>query len=135
MINSYSIVPKTVLVEGEIPFDVNRILTGCTITHTEGTPSFKLNKPGYYFVSFNADVTGATGTVSAQLLSNAVVVPAAEGTSTLGAVTDVANISFSTIVKVLPSCAMIDNAQTLTVSNVGVEATYDNVNIVITKLC
>lgn len=135
MLNSYSITPKIVEVGGSVPFDVNRILTGCTITHLEGTPSFKLNKCGYYFVSFNADVTGAAGDVTVQLVSNGEVVPAAEATVTLAAATDTANVSFSTIVKVLPSCAVIDNLQTLSFSNTGLEATYDNVNVVITKLC
>ena len=135
MINSYSITPKIVEVGGSVSFDVNRILTGCTITHTEGTPSFKLNKSGYYFVSFNTDVTGATGDVTVQLLSNGVAVPAAEATTSLAAATDTANVSFSTIIKVLPSCTMIDNLQTLTLSNTGLEATYSNINIVITKLC
>lgn len=62
-------------------------------------------------------------------------VPAAEATISLAAVTDIANVSFSTIIKVLPSCTIIDNLQTLTLSNTGLEATYSNINIVITKLC
>jgi hypothetical protein len=110
-------------------------LTGCTVTHVEGSPSFKLNRPGYYYVNFNSNVTGATGAVEVQLLSNNNPIAGAEGSTTLGAITDVGNISFSTIIKVLPSCAVIDNLQTLNLTNSGVEATFTNVNIVITKLC
>lgn len=135
MISSYGNNSQTIASEGAVTFDVNRIVTGCTITHAEGTPSFKLNKPGYYFVIFNGDVTGATGDVVIQLTSNGVVIPGSEATTTLGANTDTANISFSSIIKVLPSCAVIDNLQTLVFVNAGVEATFTNVNVIITKLC
>ena len=135
MISSYGNNSKTIASEGAVTFDVNRIVTGCTITHAEGTPSFKLNKPGYYFVIFNGDVTGATGDVVIQLTSNGVAIPGSEATTTLGANTDTANISFSSIIKVLPSCTVIDNLQTLVFVNAGVEATFTNVNVIITKLC
>ena len=135
MINSYSTTSRTIETESAITFDVNRIITGCTVTHIEGTPSFKLNKSGYYFVNFNCDVSGAAGDVVVQLLSNGNAVPGAEGTSTLAAATDNVNLSFSSIIKVLPSCSAIDNLQTLTFNNAGLEATFTNVNVVITKLC
>ena len=135
MINSYSNNSQTITTEGTIAFDTNRILTGCTVTHVEGSPSFKLNRPGYYYVNFNGNVTGATGEVGVQLLSNEASILGAEGSVSLGAVTDVGNISFSTIIKVLPSCAVIDNLQTLNFINSGVDATFTNVNVVITKLC
>lgn len=135
MINSYSNNSQTITTEGTITFDINRILTGCTVTHVEGSPSFKLNRPGYYYVNFNGDVTGATGEVGVQLLSNSTSIIGAEGSTTLAAATDVGNISFSTIIKVLPSCAVIDNLQTLSFINSGVDATFTNVNVVITKLC
>ena len=135
MISSYGNNSKTIASEGAVTFDVNRIVTGCTIIHAEGTPSFKLNKPGYYFVIFNGDVTGATGDVVIQLTSNGVAIPGSEATTTLGANTDTANISFSSIIKVLPSCTVIDNLQTLVFVNAGVEATFTNVNVIITKLC
>ena len=135
MINSYSTTSRTIAAEGVITFDANRIITGCTVIHTEGTPSFKLNNSGYYFVNFNCDVSGATGDVTVQLLTNGIAVPGAEGPTTLTAATDTANLSFSTIIKVLPSCSAIDNLQTLTFNNAGLEATFTNVNVVITKLC
>lgn len=135
MINSYSTTSRIIETESAITFDVNRIITGCTVTHIEGTPSFKLNKSGYYFVNFNCDVSGAAGDVVVQLLSNGNAVPGAEGTSTLAAATDSTNLSFSSIIKILPSCSAIDNLQTLTFNNAGLEATFTNVNVVITKLC
>lgn len=135
MINSYSTTSRTIETDSAITFDVNRIITGCTVTHIEGTPSFKLNKSGYYFVNFNCDISGAAGDVVVQLLSNGNAVPGAEGTSTLAAATDSVNLSFSSIIKVLPSCFAIDNLQTLTFNNAGLEATFTNVNVVITKLC
>ena len=135
MINSYSNTTRTLATNAPIIFDTNRITTGCTVTHTEGTPSFKLNRAGYYFVNFNCDISGATGDVGVQLLSNDISIPGAEASTTLAATTDTSNLNFSTIVKVLPSCSVIDNLQTLNFINTGLEATFTNVNVVITKLC
>ena len=135
MISSYSGVTQTVAADGTLVFNTNRVLTGCTVTHVEGTPSFKLNRCGYYYITFNTDVSGATGDVTVQLLSNGTTVGGAEGTMTLAAATDTGNISFSTIIKVLPSCSVIDNLQTLTFINSGIDATFTNANVIITKLC
>ena len=135
MINSYTITSQAVDVNDTLNFNVSRILTGCTVKHTDGSASFVLAKPGYYYVTFNADVTGTTaGNVTAQLINGATPVPGASATSTI-AVDGVENLAFATIVRVLPSCSVIDNTTTLTVVNSGVAATYTNVNINITKLC
>ena len=135
MINSYTITSQPVAVDDTLNFNVSRILTGCTVNHVDGSPSFTLNKPGYYYVTFNADVLGtAAGDVTAELINGSVAVPGATATTTI-AVGDTANIAFATIVRVLPSCAAIDNTTTLTVLNSGVAATYTNANINITKLC
>ena len=137
MISSYNSAEQAVATGGLLAFTTNRITTGCTVTHAEGTTSFQLNKPGYYYVSFNgiAAPTTAAGNVTVQLLSNAVAVPGAIATFSSTATTDLGNLSFATIIKVLPSCCAIDNTTTLTLANSGVDSTYTNVNINITKLC
>lgn len=137
MISSYNITEQAVATGGLLTFTTNRILTGCTVTHAEGTTSFQLNKPGYYYVSFNgiAAPTTAAGDVTVQLLSNTSPVPSAIATFSSTATTDLGNLSFTTIIKVLPSCCAIDNTTTLTLTNSGVDSTYNNVNLSITKLC
>ena len=137
MISSYNITEQAVATGGLLTFTTNRILTGCTVTHAEGTTSFQLNKPGYYYVSFNgiAAPTTAAGDVTVQLLSNTSPVPGAIATFSSTATTDLGNLSFASIIKVLPSCCAIDNTTTLTLTNSGVDSTYNNVNLSITKLC
>jgi hypothetical protein len=135
MINSYSTISQAVAADGTINFDTTRILTGCTVKHADGTPTFTLTKPGYYYITFNADVLGtAAGNVTAELLNGTVAVPGATATTTI-AIGETANVAFTTIIRVLPSCAAIDNTTTLTILNTGVAVTYTNANINITKLC
>jgi hypothetical protein len=96
-----------------------------------------LNKPGYYYVSFNADAaaTEAVGLLSIELQNNGVAVQGAEASSTTTTAGNISNYAFSTIIRVPPSCCAIDNTAKLTIVNTGVAATYSNVNINITKLC
>lgn len=136
MISTYTLTDQLVAIDGLLDFDVNRVLTGCTVKHADGTPSFTLTKPGYYYVTFNGTITNtAAGIVTAQLLNGGVAVPGAEASITNAAVTDERSFSFATIIRVLPSCCAIDNTTTLTVANTGIEATYSVANINITKLC
>jgi hypothetical protein len=136
MINSYSLTSQAVAVDGTLNFDTTRVLTGCTVKHVDGTPTFTLTKPGYYYVTFNGTITDtAAGIITAQLLNGGVAVPGAEASITSAATTDEHSFSFATIIRVLPSCCAIDNTTTLTVANTGVAATYSVANINITKLC
>lgn len=135
MINSYTSTSQTVLTNALINFNINAVKTGCTVTHAEGTPTFSLNRPGLYYVAFNADaLPTAAGDLVAQLRSNNELVPGAIATTT-GTTTSTESLSFSRIIQVKPSCCSIDNSVNLTVINSGVGATYSNANIVITKLC
>lgn len=135
MINSYSIVSQPVLADGTVNFDTTRILTGCTVQHADGTPTFTLTKPGLYFVTFDGVITGTTaGVVTVELVNGSVAVPGATASTTI-AVADVATLNFSTIIRVMPSCPAIDNTTKLTVLNSGVATTFTSANINITKLC
>ena len=135
MISSYTSTSQTLLTNALINFNINAVKTGCTVTHAEGTPTFSLNRPGLYYVAFNADaLPTAAGDLVAQLRSNNELVPGAIATTT-GTTTSTESLSFSRIIQVKPSCCSIDNSVNLTVINSGVGATYSNANIVITKLC
>ena len=135
MISSYNITSQDVAVNGLLTFTTDRILTGCTITRNG--PTFQLNKPGYYYVTFNADGAATTtpGDVVIVLQNNGIAIPGAMATVTVAAADDATNLAFATIVKVPPSCCAIDNTARLTLANTGVPATYTNANINITKLC
>ena len=135
MISSYNNTSQEVAINGLLTFTTDRILTGCTATRNG--PTFQLNKPGYYYVTFNADgaATTAVGDIVVVLQNNGVAVPGAIATFTTTVADDATNLAFSTIIKVPPSCCAVDNTANLTLVNTGVAATYTNVNINITKLC
>ena len=135
MINTYNATTQNVAANGTVTFTTDRILTGCTVTRNGNT--FQLNKPGYYYVTFNA-VAAATETVgdlTVELCNNGVTVPGAIATVTTTTAGNNDNYAFTTIIRVLPSCPMVNNAANLTVVNTGVDATYTVANINITKLC
>ena len=135
MISSYNNTSQEVAINGLLTFTTDRILTGCTATRNGQT--FQLNKPGYYYVTFNADgaATTAVGDIVVVLQNNGVAVPGAIATFTTTVADDATNLAFSTIIRVPPSCCAVDNTANLTLVNTGVAATYTNVNITITKLC
>ena len=135
MISSYNITSQAVATDGLLTFTTDRILTGCTATRDGQT--FQLNKPGYYYVTFNAVAAATTtvGELTVELYNNGVAVPGAEASYTTTTAGENATYAFSTIIRVPPSCCVVNNAAKLTVVNTGVEATYTNVNINITKLC
>ena len=135
MISSYNTTSQAVATGDSLTFTTDRILTGCTATRNGQT--FQLNKPGYYYVTFNAVAAATTtvGELTVELQNNGVVVPGAEASYTTTTAGDNSNYAFSTIIRVPPSCCAVDNTARLTVVNIGVDATYANVNINITKLC
>lgn len=138
MVNSYTNTSLAVITNEAITFNNNSIQTGCTVTHSAGSATFALNKPGFYFVTFNgvAAATEAAGDITVQLQQNGVNVSGALTTaSSTTALTDIESLSFSTIIQVKPSCCAVDNNVNLTLVNTGVPATFSNVNVVITKLC
>ena len=135
MISTYTSISQAVAVDGTLNFDTTCVLTGCTVKHADGTPTFTLTRPGYYFVTFDGVVTSdAAGTVTVELLNGADPVPGAIASTTLAA-DGIATLNFSTIVRVLPSCPAIDNTTKLSVLNSGIGATFTSANINITKLC
>ena len=135
MISSYNNTSQEVAINGLLTFTTDRILTGCTATRNGQT--FQLNKPGYYYVTFNADgaATTAVGDIVVVLQNNGIAVPGAIATFTTTVADDATNLAFSTIIRVPPSCCAVDNTANLTLVNTGVAATFTNVNINITKLC
>ena len=136
MINSYNSTTQTVDVGAAYVFDTNRIVTGCTVGHVPGTSTFTLTKSGYYYVTFNTTfTTEATGTATVVLRNGGTAVPGANASETITTAGDTKSLAFATIIKVLPSCAAIDNTATLTfvATDLALDVTTAAVNI--TKLC
>ena len=135
MISSYNVTTQNVATNETLTFTTDRILTGCTATRDGST--FQLNKPGYYYVTFNASgaATSEVGDIVVALVNNGVAVPGATATVSPTVINSTRNFAFSTIIKVPPSCCAINNTANLTIVNTGVAATFTNANINITKLC
>lgn len=138
MISSYNISSQAVLANGTVSFSTDRILTGCTVTRNNST--FQLNKPGYYYITFNAVAAATTtvGELTVELYNNGVAVPGAQASVTTTTAGENSNFSFSTIVKVPAFCGCPcanNSVAKLTIINTGVDATFINANINITKLC
>ena len=136
MISTYSNSIQTISTNGLLSFNTDRILTGCTATLSNDNQTFQLNKPGFYYITFNGtgQATAATGEVTVQLRQNSTVVPGASSSFTATAIGDNQNMSFTTIIKVAPTCCCKD-VTTIDVICSGVDATFSNTNINITKLC
>ena len=136
MINSQTNTTQTVAANELLSFAEDRVKTGCTVVHTPGSTTFALKRPGFYFVTLNADVTTSetAGNVVLTLQNNGTAIPGAVATSYAAAAVNVSNVAFSAIIQVRPSCCAVSNTTNLTVANTGVGATISNVSLVITKL-
>lgn len=137
MLYTYSITAQTVAADANLNFNINGVLTGCTVSHSAGTPSIQLKRPGYYMIHFNASAAAtATGDVTVQLNGNGSAIPGAISTVNSTAATDIGNLSFTAIVRVLPNCCAVQSNSplTLTFVNTGVEAAYSNAAVTITRL-
>lgn len=88
---------------------------------------------GLYLVTLNADVTPtAAGDIGLQLIRNGVAVPGAEATVT-GATGDTYNVSFATLIRVLPSCCVINNNSMLQVQATAA-GTITNASLSVVKM-
>jgi hypothetical protein len=136
MISTFNSTTQTVDVGAAYVFDTNRIVTGCTVGHVPGTSALVLNKPGYYYITFNTTFTTATtGDATVELQNGGIAVPGANATETVTTAGNTKSISFTTIVKVLPSCPAIDNTTTLTFVATGIALDATTAAVSITKLC
>lgn len=70
------------------------------LQHTEGSPLYKILEGGLYEVSFNANISSASGPVALGLYQDGVLIP---GTTVIAQVTtagDFFNVSFNKLIKV-----------------------------------
>lgn len=139
MLYTYSNTDQTVAVNGVVALGNNGVSTCGCIYHTAGTGSVSLQRAGYYRITVNADAANTTataGNITLQLYSNGTAYAGAEATQTSESTTDVANLSFTALIRVLPNCCAIDNnlPTTLTLVNTGIAATISNVAMTVVRL-
>ena len=126
---AYTTSIQTVAANAPINLAANKILSGIGFNHVAGTPTVEITRAGYYYVSFDADVTpAADGAVTIQLYKNGEPVVDAF-TIFNGVTTATQSIHFDTLIRVLPSCKAIDNTTNLQVRS-SVAATINDAQIV-----
>lgn len=135
MLDIVSLASQTLTSGSNISFDTNRVATSCTAQHLAGSPSIVLNRPGYYFVAFNSIVAASgaaeTDPIVVQLYNeDDEVLGATASTSSTGP-TDIENLSFSTLIRIRPSCCYVDNTGILTFRTTGADATFTTPNVVV----
>lgn len=137
MIYSYNLNEQTLASNAEVVYAVDAVATGVTATHTPGTSTFSLNRPGYYYVTVTATASAtaaATDPISISLYNGPTQIAGAVASALSQDATDDVNLTINTIIPVRPSCCAIDNTVTLIVVNTGIEAVISNATITITKL-
>ena len=135
MLDIVSSASQTLTTGSDITFDINRIATSCTARHVAGTSVVTLNRPGYYFVGFNtiatATETTETNPITVQLFNNGDEILGATASGLSATNTTDINLSFQTIVKIMPSCCAINNTGNLTFRTTGADATFTTPNVVV----
>lgn len=135
MLEAYS-TNIAVATSSAISFNNVSIEKGCTVK-LDAPGTIQLNKKGVYMVSVDAaGIPTSAGVMSIQLSKDGVLQPQAQSAVT-GATTDVDNMSFTTLVQVQQdnTCNCCTAPTLIKVVNTGVPATYNIVNICITKIC
>lgn len=123
-----------------VVFTNTAIKKGCTVEAAGATIQF--NKCGIYEVAVNASAVAPSATSSApvdvtlQLMKNGVAQPQAKATETVASESAKANLGFTTLVQVPENNSrnMCAAPTTCSIVNSGAAATFDSINIVVTKL-
>lgn len=117
-LNAINTTSQTVVEDGYLVY-TTKAVNGCAnccnqgIAFTESSNTVTLRRAGTYLVTVNANVTPtAGGDISLQLAKNGVVVPGAIATAT-GVAATTFPVSITTLIKVLPSCASVNNVASL----------------------
>lgn len=135
MLYAYTASEQTVTPNGVITLELNGINGCCATNHVAGSTTITLRQ-GYYIISVNCDATSDTvGPLSFQMYNNDEAIPAAEATEQIATAGNVSNFSFTTALRVLPSCPAIDNTARLTIKNIGANsAIVSNVAVTVHKV-
>lgn len=116
-----------------IPLENVSLKKGCSVVNT-GTRTLQFNKPGIYRVDVSAvatSETAVTGEIEIQLMINGVLKPGATSAETVASTTAQHAFGFSTLVVVPCTC---QTPLIAVVQNTGVDAVFDNIDVVVTKI-
>lgn len=123
-----------VLADSSIPLNTVVLEKGCTAVRT-GNASIALNKAGVYMVAVSASAVGA-GELSIQLEKEGIPQAQAISSATGTAATTVP-LGFTTLVQVRRdnSGCCFASPTVIDIRNIGVAATFDQIDVVVTKIC
>lgn len=125
MLQAYTSTPSGVALTANIPINLvtNKIVKGCTASHTEGSNSIYLKKCGTYKVDFNGIFvsSGEATPITVQMYNGTAPVVDAKATANSASNTDYVNLSFSTLVDVPPSCRAVNNIGVISFVNVNAD--------------
>ncbi len=98
--------------------------------------TININTPGCYYIQFNAVGAASTANsqVTVQLYRNGTAVPGIVTSATTTASTDPETLTVSTIVNVLPSCAVINNNASLQFLVTSTDGVITSNNVVVFRL-
>ena len=137
MIETYS-KNITVPTNTAIPFNNVALVKGCTAQKQSPT-TVQFNKAGVYEVIVSASANAeAAGDISIQLQKDNVVQPQTISTVTAADTATLYTLGFTTLVQVSHNncnCNCAISPVTIQVINTGQEATFDTIDMVITKIC
>lgn len=127
--NPQSLVATTGLVQ----FTEKSVDTGASIEY-ESSTSVLLKRSGIYLIMVTADIaTGTTaGDIITSLNKNGLSVKKVTTKATTTATTE--NIIIPKIVVVPKSCNCVDNTTKISVTNTGLAAVYNSVDLIVIKL-
>lgn len=129
----------TVNANTAIPFNSVSIQKGCTATKSD-TSTIQLNKCGVYMIEFDASASAsgtATGNIIVQMSKDNVLQAQALTEANSTATTDIESMSFTTLVQVSEnnSCKCCASPTVISFMNTGIEATFVQANVTVTKIC
>lgn len=145
MLQTYSVSSNGIGVLNDNPvlFNVNDINTRCKVTHTAGSATVEITQKGYYQINFNSygyntgavvEGTDYSGMYAFQLNNKGVPIVNAVASASSTSNTEVANVGFSVIVYVPPSCMAVNNNAELTINYLGQEGTILGANLTVVKI-
>ena len=136
-LEAYS-VNTTVPTNTPVPLNVRTIEKGEFANgNNNGTSNIVFNKCGLYKVSVVASaVASEAGNVSIQIYKDGVAIPNAISTVTAADTTNSRTLSIEKLIQVSKNnnpCCCCSSPSTISIVNVGTEATFNPINVVVTK--
>lgn len=131
MINAINVPIQEIEVNQNIPFAQNKLITGCSAVHEEGSSSFILLKSGIYKVTFNTYLlTTADSVATLNLTANGDTIPSAQARITTAA-NNYYNFTITTLVRVFGN----NSVRVAVVNNSLTPVSVGNSNMIIERLC